>query len=341
MKLLVTGGAGYIGSVMTKQLLDNGQEVVVYDNLGNGNKESVDARALLEIGDLGDQPKLASLFDKYRFDGVIHFAGVISMTESMEKPEKYFRINTDYTRGLLEAMKNTKTRFIIFSSTAGVYGNPTIVPIPENHPKNPTNPYGESKLMIERLLFWYDTIFNIKSVCLRYFNAAGASLDGKLGELHKDESHIIPLAIKALLNKQPFTIYGTDYDTPDGTCVRDYIHVEDLASAHLKALDYLKKSQKSSIYNVGTGKGCSNREVVAKIEEVSGRKMQIKEGMRRPGDAHTLVADPTRIKTDLGWTPEHSDLTTIVKTAWNFHSHLSRPERSRVVRGTVEGSHTS
>lgn len=321
MKLLVTGGAGYIGSVMTRLLLDNNHEVVVFDSLDNGHSEVIDPRATLVQGNIGDQEKLTKLFDEHHFEGVFHFAGAISMAESMKDPEKYFRINTFYTLNLLEAMRKVGTKYIIFSSTAGVYGNPTVVPIPEDHPKNPTNPYGESKLMVEKVLSWYDNIFNIRSICLRYFNAAGATLDGKLGELHRDESHIIPLAIQALKGNKPFTIYGSDYDTPDGTCVRDYVHVEDLTAAHLLALNSLINGAKSTVYNVGTGKGYSNREVTQKISEVSGQNLQITTGEKRPGDAGTLVADSSRIQNELHWKPQHSDLTTIVKTAWEFHNN--------------------
>lgn len=322
MKLLVAGGAGYIGSVTTRQLLDLGHTVIVLDNLENGHKETVDARATFEAFDLNDTEKLSTLFATHKFEGVIDFAGVISMAESMKNPEKYFRINTFYTLKLLEIMKGQGTKYFIFSSTAGVYGNPRKTPIPEDHPKTPSNPYGESKLMVEKILSWYDTVFGIRSMCLRYFNAAGASLDGKLGEMHRDESHIIPLAIKSIFDGTPFTIYGTDYDTPDGTCVRDYIHVEDLADAHIKALESLVKGNPTTVYNVGTGKGYSNREVVAKIQEVSSKTVKLVDGPKRPGDANELVADPSRIKSELGWSPKHSDLPTIVRTAWEFHQRL-------------------
>lgn len=328
MKVLVTGGAGYIGSVMTRLLVENNYEVVVFDSLDNGYAEAVDPRATFVEGNIAEQEKLEGLFKEHKFEGVFHFAGVISMAESMQDPEKYFRINTFCTLNLLEMMRKTGTKYLIFSSTAGVYGNPTVTPIPEDHPKNPTNPYGESKLMVEKILSWYDTAFGIKSICLRYFNAAGATLDGKLGEQHKDESHIIPLAIGALKENKPFTIFGNDYDTPDGTCVRDYVHIEDLANAHLLALNSLVAGGKSTVYNVGTGKGYSNREVAQKISEVSGQTLQITSGEKRPGDAGTLVADSSRIQKELGWKPQYSDLTTIVKTAWDFHNRLGHPKRS-------------
>jgi UDP-glucose 4-epimerase len=321
MKLLVTGGAGYIGAVMTRQLVSNGHEVVVYDSLDNGHRESVDSKATLEVGDLGDREKLKQIFSSHQFEGVFHFAGAISMAESMQNPEKYFRTNTFYTLNLLNLMKEYKTPYFIFSSTAGVYGNPTKIPIPESHSKNPTNPYGESKYMVEKILSWYDTIFGIKSICLRYFNASGATRDGLLGERHKDESHIIPLAIESILAGKPFTIFGKDYKTPDGTCVRDYIHIEDLCSAHLLGLKALVDGSSSTQYNVGTGKGYSNKQIVDKIEEVSGNKLNVSYGDRRPGDADELVADSTRIRKELGWIPQYSDLDTIVKTAWDFHKN--------------------
>lgn len=320
MNILVTGGAGFIGSVMTQQLVNAGHTIVVIDNLESGHEKSVDSRATFQKVDLQDRKHIESLFNNQPFDAVMHFAGVISMAESMHDPGKYFMVNTMYALQMLEIMRKHKVRYFIFSSSAGVYGNPTEVPIPENHPKNPTNPYGESKLMVEGILRWYDKIYSLKSVSLRYFNAAGASLDGVLGEMHKNESHIIPLAIKALMEHRSFTLYGDDYDTPDGTCVRDYIHIEDLCRAHLLALEHLQKTNKSTIYNVGTGKGYSNRKVVAMVEQVSGRKLNVVIAPRRPGDASTLVADSSKLRKELAWEPKHSDLKTIVETAWKFHT---------------------
>jgi len=319
MNILVSGGAGYIGSVMTRQLLNVGHTVNVYDNLSTGHADSVDPRAVLVKGDLSDQNKLAAELRNHHTDAVMHFAGVISMAESMENPGKYFQINTGNSRNLLEAMREEHVGFIIFSSTAGVYGDPEKLPIPEDHPYRPTNPYGESKLMVEQILAWYDRIFDMKYLSLRYFNAAGASLDGKLGEQHPDETHLIPLAIKSARDNTPLTLFGDDYPTPDGTCVRDYIHVEDLCRAHLLALDSLANNKKSAIYNVGTGTGHSNKEVLSEIERVSGKKINVHTAKRRPGDASELVADASKIKNELGWKPEYSDLDTIVKTAWDFH----------------------
>ena len=311
MKILVTGGVGYIGSIMVKQLKAFNHEVVVAD-IKNQNNPC----------DLGNKEQLENLFSENTFEAVLHFAGVISMGESMENPGKYFNINTFNTLNLLETMVKHNVKKIIFSSTAGVYGNPVKLPIPEDHSKNPTNPYGESKLIIEKLLYWYDQIYQIRSVSLRYFNAAGSSLDGTLGENHDPETHIIPLAIKAITKDVPFKLYGSDYKTRDGTCVRDYIHVEDLCNAHLLALQALNNGCQTTQYNVGTGIGYSNKEVLEVVERVTGKKLNIEMVSRRPGDATELVADPTKIKQELKWEPKYSDLQTIVETAWKWYSKL-------------------
>lgn len=320
MKILVTGGAGYIGSIMVRQLLDKGFEVVVIDNLSGGHRKAVDRRARFKQIDLAQQKALERVFKGSEFEAVIHFAGVISMGESMEKPAKYFRINTFNVLHLFEIMVKYRVSKLIFSSTAGVYGNPVRLPIPEDDPKKPTNPYGESKLMVEKILGWYDKIFDLRSISLRYFNAAGAALNGKLGEDHRPETHIIPLAIKtALGERKGFKLFGEDYDTFDGTCVRDYVHVEDLCLAHLLALKALFNGSKTSVYNVGTGKGYSNKQVVATVKKISRVDFPVKICPRRPGDATELVADPAKIKKELRWKPQHSDLKTIVKTAWQWH----------------------
>ena len=325
MKILVTGGAGYIGSIMTRQLLDKGFEVVVIDNLSGGYQQAVDKKAEFGLVDLNDKKAIEKVFKEHKFEAVIHFAGVISMGESMENPSKYFRINVFNALNLFEAMVKHKVLKLIFSSTAGVYGNPVHLPIPENDPKNPTNPYGESKLMVEKILGWYDKIFNLCSISLRYFNAAGAALDGKLGENHRPETHIIPLAIKtALGEKRTFKLFGDDYDTPDRTCIRDYVHVEDLCHAHLLALKSLFKGLKTTVYNVGTGKGYSNKEVVAMVKKISAVDFPVEICSRRPGDATELVADSTKIKKELGWRPQYSDLETIVKTAWDWYKKNPR-----------------
>lgn len=319
MNILLTGGAGYIGSFMTKTLLDRGEKVTVVDNLKTGHKEVVDDRTTLVVGDLNEKDFVKSLF-KEKFDAVLHFAGLISMEESTKNPYIYFQNNTFAALNLIdESVKNRVTKFI-FSSTAGVYGGPLIIPIPEDHETLPTNPYGESKLMVEKMLSWYNKLFGLNFVSLRYFNAAGASLDGLMGEEHNNETHIIPLAVKAALSGSEFNLYGTDYETKDGTCVRDYIHVLDLVEAHLLALDKLKKENGAFFYNVGTGNGFSNKEVLDMIKKVSKIGLKIKTKDRRPGDAKILIADPQKAKKELGFSPRYSDLETIIKTAWKWHS---------------------
>ncbi|MBI2430807.1 MAG: UDP-glucose 4-epimerase GalE [Candidatus Levybacteria bacterium] len=319
MRILVTGGAGYIGSFATKALLDKGYSVVVLDSLERGYKDAIDKRAEIVELDILDAQRLSNVFDKYSFEGVMHFAGYISMEESMQDPGLYFHKNTTGGQMLIEQAIKHNVKYFIFSSTAGVYGNPVKVPIPEDHPKNPTNPYGESKLMVERVLSWYQKIHGISFAALRYFNAAGASLDGTLGEDHQPETHIIPLAIKAALTGEEFILYGSDYNTKDGSCVRDYIHVIDLVEAHLLALQKLQREKGDYFYNVGTGKGYSNKEVIATVQKISGINFAIKEASRRAGDAETLIADPTHIQKDLGFSPKYSDLETIVKSAWKWH----------------------
>lgn len=319
MKVLVTGGAGYIGSFMVKALLDRKDDVTVIDNLETGHRESVDKRASLLIGDLRDVAFVKSIF-KNKFDSILHFAGLISMEESTKNPYSYFQSNTFAALNLIDGAVKNRVNNFIFSSTAGVYGNPSIIPIPEEHPTNPTNPYGESKLMVERLLSWYNTLFGLNFVSLRYFNAAGGALDGVMGEAHKDETHIIPLAMKAALSGSDFNLYGTDYKTDDGTCVRDYIHVLDLVEAHILALDMLRQKKGRFIYNLGKGKGYSNKEVLEMIKKVSKIDLRVINRDRRPGDANILIADPRKAKEEMGFVPKNSDLETIIRSAWLWHS---------------------
>lgn len=318
MKVLVTGAAGYIGSFMTKKLLDEGYQVVALDSLEKGQKVVVDTRATVVVGDVGDTDLLKKTL-QVGFDVVVHFAGYIAVGESMQKPEKYFRNNTFVSLQLLEGMRQHNIKNIIFSSTAAVYGNPTQVPIPEDHPKNPTSPYGESKFMTENLLRWYNALHGINFVALRYFNACGAELDGSMGERHIPETHIIPNAIAAVLDNKPFQLFGNDYKTSDGTCVRDYIHVKDLITAHMLAMQKLEKENGGFFYNVGTGNGFSNKEVIDMVKKVTGNDFSISLEQRRDGDADTLIADATRIQKDLGFSPKYSDLTTIVSSAWEWH----------------------
>lgn len=244
------------------------------------------------------------------------------MGESMENPYIYFQNNVSSSLNLMEEMVNTKTNNLIFSSTAGVYGNPIELPISEDHPKNPENPYGESKLMVEKLMLWYQKTYGLSSVALRYFNASGASLDGKLGENHDPENHIIPNVIKAILRGENFKLFGTDYNTKDGACVRDYIHVIDLVEAHVLAIEKLTRDKGMSVYNVGTGNGYSNREIIETVKKISGKDFQVEEVARRSGDADTLIADVSKIKKELGFEPKYSDLEMIIKTAWEWHKKL-------------------
>lgn len=318
-KILVTGGAGYIGSFMTKRLLDEGYAVVVADSLERGKRDVIDNRAEFSLGNFLDKSFVRRLFQKHEIDAVIHFAAYISMAESMEKPELYFENNVFAAHNIIEAIKDKKLPFIL-SSTAGVYGNPVSIPITEDHPKNPTNPYGESKLMVERILRWYHTVYKLPYACLRYFNASGAASDGTMGEDHHPESHIIPNVIKAALEDREFTLFGSDYDTPDGTAVRDYIHVYDLVEAHLLALKKLSTESSALTYNIGTGKGYSNKEVFEMVKLISGKDIKLKMEERRPGDASSLVADSSKIRNELGFIPQYSELQTIVQTAWKWHS---------------------
>jgi len=319
MKILVTGAAGYIAGFMSKRLLDDGHEVLVIDNLERGHK-AIDSRATFTRGDLCDKAFVDRLFTEHKVEGVIHFAAYISMGESMENPYIYFHNNIMASLNIIEAMRANNINNFIFSSTAGVYGNPVHLPIPEDDPKNPENPYGESKLMVERLLSWYAKTKGLNYVVLRYFNAAGAALDGSMGEEHDPESHLIPNVINAVLENRPFKMFGSDYATPDGTCVRDYIHVLDLVEAHVLALKKLETSTGGFTYNVGTGKGYSNKQVVEMVKAVVGKEFPVEIGSRRPGDANELVADVSAIKRDLGFTAQYSDLKTIVESAWKWHS---------------------
>lgn len=318
MKVLVTGGAGYIGSILTSLLIEAGFRVVVADNLSGGRRQAVDIKAQFENLDLCDPRAVRSLFGRHEFFAVIHLAGVISVAESMRDPSKYFLNNVYSSLNLFHAMGEHGVNKAIFSSTAAVYGNPTVSPIAEDHPQIPQNPYGESKLMVERMLRWYRDAYGIRAISLRYFNAAGSSLDGRLGEDHEPETHIIPLALRAARTGAPFRLLGVDFPTHDGTCVRDYVHVVDLAGAHLLALHALTQGHEGGAYNVGTGEGHSNKEVLSMVERVTGKSLHVVIGERREGDAPSLVADPSRIKKELGWEPVHSDLRTIVESAWEY-----------------------
>ncbi|RJR24368.1 UDP-glucose 4-epimerase GalE [Candidatus Microgenomates bacterium] len=318
MKVLVTGGAGYIGSHTVAELQKQNIEVVVFDNLICGHKEAVTCPLI--VGDLLKKDEIKKVFKENKFDGVIHFAAYALAGESMKEPAKYFENNLQGGLNLLEAMREGEVNKIVFSSTCAIYGYPDKLPVIEEESKKPVSVYGESKLMFETILRWYDQLFGIKNVCLRYFNASGDSLDGSIGEDHKPETHIIPIAMQAALGqREKFSIFGEDYNTPDGTCIRDYIHVLDLASAHIKALDYLSKEGESNYFNVGTGQGYSNKEILNMVKEVTGVDFPVEVGPRREGDPDAIFADSSKAKTVLGWEPKHSDLKTIIESAWKWH----------------------
>ncbi|MBU4015963.1 UDP-glucose 4-epimerase GalE, partial [Patescibacteria group bacterium] len=277
----------------------------------------------LKVGNLLDENFVQGVLQTDKFEAIIHFAGYISMEESMRRPEIYFNNNTLATLKLLEKAKEFSINKFIFSSTAGVYGNPIKVPIPESHPTSPENPYGESKLMVEKILKWFHKIHGTSYAALRYFNASGAAMDGSMGENHAPETHIIPKAIQAALTNQPFNLFGDDYKTKDGTCVRDYIHVLDLVEAHILALQKLTSAPGAYCFNVGTGNGFSNREIVDTVKQVSGIDFAVEIKQRRPGDADELVADPARIMRELNFAPTYSDLKTIITSAWQWHEKVN------------------
>ncbi len=320
MNILVTGGAGYIGSTTVKRLLEQGHIVTVYDNLIYGHADSV--KCELIQGDLVDKEFLFESLSGKNFDAVIHFAAYAQAGESMQDPYKYFYNNITGGLNLLELMLKEDIKYIIFSSTCAIFGTPDPLPVTEDSEKHPESPYGESKLMFESILDWYDKLHGIKHVNLRYFNAAGAGLEGDLGERHDPETHIIPIAIEAALGKrESFKLFGNDYPTEDGTCIRDYIHIEDLATGHIQALDYVMREDKSDSFNLGTGQGHSNREVINMVKKVSGVDFKVEESPKRPGDPPMIYADNTKAKTVLGFDPQYSDLQTIVESAWNWHKN--------------------
>lgn len=320
MAILVTGGAGYIGSHAAKALAQAGLQPVVLDNLQRGHREAVQWGPLIEA-DTSNQRVLEKIFREHAIEAVMHFAAFAYVGESMREPALYFRNNVASTLTLLEAMRTCGARTIVFSSTCATYGNPEHIPISEDHSQHPVNPYGESKLMVERLLHWFGCIHGLRWTALRYFNAAGADPDGQLGEQHDPETHLIPLAISAAMGRiEALEIYGTDYDTPDGTAVRDYLHVTDLGEAHVAALRYLRDGGQSTAFNLGTGRGHSVREVIAMVERVSERRVPVREVGRRAGDPPCLVADASKSAELMNWLPAHSSLEEIVQTAWNWHN---------------------
>jgi UDP-glucose 4-epimerase len=329
LNVLVTGGAGYIGSVVTSELLRAGHTVVVYDNLSHGYESAVPRDMELVIGDIAEKEKIADVISRAKIEAVMHFAALIEVGESMQFPERFFRNNTASTLALLETMLEHKVTRFVFSSTAALYGEPENIPIRETDPLRPTNAYGESKLLVERMLAWFHRIHGLRYASLRYFNAAGAT--DTLGEAHHPESHLIPLILQVALGKrQSISIFGTDYPTKDGTCVRDYIHVVDLAQAHVLALEALG-DREQLIYNLGNGRGFTVREVIEVARKITGHPIPAVETPRRPGDPAVLVASSENIQRELGWRPQHAELEQIVASAWKWHqAHPNGYERAEV-----------
>lgn len=318
MRVLVIGGAGYIGSHMVKMLLCAGHEVITLDNLSSGHRDAVLGGTFVE-GDLADSACLHQVFERYQPEAVMHFASYIQVGESVRKPDIYYRNNVTNTLNLLEVMLQFGVKKFIFSSTAAVFGEPDYVPIDEAHPNRPLNPYGRSKWMIEQVLADYDKAFHLRSVCLRYFNAAGADPEGQLGERHDPETHLIPLILQAASGRREhIQVFGRDYDTPDGTCIRDYIHIVDLCSAHLAALEYLNQGGASDRFNLGNGSGFSVQQVIDAVQTVSGKQVTVINGPRREGDPARLVADAKRAQRILHWQPVYAALETIVSHAWQW-----------------------
>jgi UDP-glucose-4-epimerase GalE len=316
-RILVTGGAGYVGSHTARLLIEQGYDVAVVDDLSKGHRHNVPAGLLFRLN-LSETNALTELMRQSATEAVIHFAAFIAVGESMKEPARYFTNNVGGSLSLLTAMVEAGVKHIVFSSTAAVYGTPHATPILESFPIQPVSPYGESKVMVETLLRWFDLIHGMTSVSLRYFNASGADPAGSLGEEHEPETHLIPLLLRAVITGSPVTVFGNDYDTPDGTCVRDYIHVDDLAQAHILALEHLLAGGASERFNTGTGTGHTVLEVIRAVEAVTGKAVPYVIGPRREGDPATLVAASDRLRGQLGWTPKYTDLRTIVEHAWNF-----------------------
>ena len=320
--ILIVGGAGYIGSHVNKELNKRGYETVIFDNLSYGHEDFVKWGNFEQV-DLEDIERLRELFCKYPVDAVMHFAAFTYVGESVEDPQKYYMNNLKNTLNLLQVMLEFDVKYFVFSSTCATYGNPLKIPITEDHPQNPINPYGRAKLMVENVLEDYSHAYGLKYVALRYFNAAGADVDGEIGELHDPETHLIPLILDAASGKrEDIKIFGTDYNTPDGTCIRDYVHVTDLADAHIKALEYLKNGGKSDFFNLGNGNGFSVREVIETARKITGKNIKAVEDVRRPGDPPVLVGSSKKAREILKWEPKYDELSRIVETAWKWHEKL-------------------
>ena len=319
LRVLVVGGAGYIGSHMVKLLGQLGCVVTTLDDLSSGHRDAVLCGDFVQ-GNFGDRAVLEAVLSR-GFDAVMHFASFIQVGESVQHPEKYYRNNVTYTLGLLDAMRAHGVNKFIFSSTAATFGEPQYIPMDELHPQQPINPYGRTKLMVEQALADYDRAYGFKSVCLRYFNAAGADPEGQLGERHDPETHLIPLVLQAASGRRPsISVFGRDYGTPDGTCIRDYVHIQDLCSAHWLALQSLMNGADSQAYNLGNGNGFSVQEVIDAAEQVTGRKIPVVNGPRRDGDPARLVADSRLARQKLGWQPQYADLATIIEQAWKWET---------------------
>ena len=319
--ILVTGGAGYIGSHTVKKLIESGKEILIIDNLSRGFKEALHPKAKFENADLLDVESLKRVFSKHKIESVIHFAAFAYVGESVENPELYYNNNVVGSFNLIRIAKDFGIKKFVFSSTCSIYGNPELIPISENESAKPINPYAKTKWMIENILEDFDTSFGLKYVALRYFNAAGCSEDGDIGESHNPEPHLIPLVLKTILGeREELKVFGNDYDTPDGTCIRDYIHVYDLAEAHIKALEYIEKGNSSCVINLGTGDGNSVMDIIKVSEKITGKNVNYTICPRRAGDPAVLVADNKKAREVLGWIPKY-DLTKIIETAWEWQKN--------------------
>lgn len=336
MKVLVTGGAGYIGSHMVKLLLSSGFDVVVMDDLSGGFRDAVVGGEFV-FGDVGDRAQVERVLCQWRFDAIMHFASFIQVGESVAEPAKYYRNNLAGTVSLLDAAVARGVRYFVFSSSAAIFGEPRFTPIDEDHPTQPLSPYGFSKLAVERMLADYDRAYGLRSVCLRYFNAAGADPDGLLGERHEPETHLIPLVLRAAGDSSAHVkVFGDDYRTPDGTCVRDYVHVADLCQAHALALDWLERKKSSVAFNLGNGNGFSVNEVIATARRVTNLPINVQVAARRAGDPAVLVADSAAARRDLGWAPQYDSLETIVQHAWAWEKKRRHGDISRLAGATEE-----
>jgi UDP-glucose 4-epimerase len=320
MTILVLGGAGYIGSHAVDQLISRGYEVAVVDNLLTGHRQAIHSKARFYEGDVRDKAFMQSVFQQEDIEGVLHFAASSLVGESVEKPLKYFNNNVYGMQVLLEVMKEYDVKNIVFSSTAATYGEPEESPIRETTPTNPKNPYGESKLMMEKMMKWCDNAYGMRYVALRYFNVAGAKSDASIGEDHDPETHLVPIILQvALGQREALAIFGDDYDTPDGTCIRDYVHVEDLIAAHILALEYLKAGNESNVFNLGSNNGYSVKKMLEAARKVTQKEIPAKVAPRRAGDPSTLVASSEKAKEILGWEPNYTTIEEIIQTAWDWH----------------------